>query len=47
MMGSKSFINKINSMSGINVKVFEFLTILESLSIFLGDGWLDGVLQDF
>jgi hypothetical protein len=46
LIQNKSLVQKINSISTVNAKAYEFLLILEALSVFLGEGWIEGVLRD-
>lgn len=46
LIQNKSLVQKINSISAINGKAYEFLLTLEALAVFLGEGWMEAVLLE-
>jgi hypothetical protein len=47
VINNKNLLQKINSLSSLNPKAFEFLAILEAFTVFLGEGWVEGLVKDF
>lgn len=46
LIQNRSLVQKLNSISALNAKAYEFLLMLEALAVFLGEGWIEGVLRD-